>query len=338
MDASWLCASGADRQRLLDMAEPLRAARRATFVALTLTLLASAPWIGLQPLLPFALAAAVFQLTERHLERRRRPEYWLFAGWAFCQLMVASEIVLTGGAMSIFVMWLCVPTITLGARFTRKGMRAGIALTAFLIVAATVGADPSVAWESPERIFAPLGALVGIAALASPLMISDVEHRAHAAVDGLTGLLNRAALERRCADIFGQAHVMDAWVGVVLGDLDHFKAVNDRHGHERGDDVLRDTAVALRGAMRSFDGLYRLGGEEFLVLLPGADVDEARRVGERLRTAVGEARPGGLDVSMSVGVSAARGPADFQALYRAADEALYRAKDCGRDRVEAAAA
>jgi len=122
----------------------------------------------------------------------------------------------------------------------------------------------------------------------------------------------------------------------VLGDLDHFKTINDTYGHSRGDTVLKDVAYVLRKELRTLDLLYRIGGEEFLVLMPGASLGDAARVAERLRAAVESTTVGeGLRVTMSLGVSASvEGlPFDYEAVFRRADEALYAAKHSGRNSV-----
>jgi diguanylate cyclase (GGDEF)-like protein len=101
--------------------------------------------------------------------------------------------------------------------------------------------------------------------------------------------------------------------------------------------VLKDAAYLLRKSLRSFELVYRLGGEEFLIVLPGVALPEGRAIAERVRTGIEEARPGGLPVTVSLGVAAEVG-ADiaFEPLFRAADEALYEAKRTGRNRVVAA--
>jgi diguanylate cyclase (GGDEF)-like protein len=116
----------------------------------------------------------------------------------------------------------------------------------------------------------PLTLVLCVAVYVSPLVASDVRHRADSTLDQLTGLLNRRALEPRFAEIAEQAALTDLPVSVVLADLDHFKSINDEHGHGVGDAVLRDVAYAMRRTLRTFELLYRLGGEEFALLLPGA--------------------------------------------------------------------
>ncbi len=123
-------------------------------------------------------------------------------------------------------------------------------------------------------------------------------------------------------------------MSVILYDVDRFKRVNDDHGHDRGDAVLRDVAEVLRSDLRAFDLVYRIGGEEFAVVLPGVDRDAALEVAERQRKAVAAASPGGLEVTVSAGVCVRRGTEiAWEALYQGADAALLQAKRTGRDRV-----
>jgi diguanylate cyclase (GGDEF)-like protein len=164
-------------------------------------------------------------------------------------------------------------------------------------------------------------------------MRSDVDTRREAVIDPLTGMLNRKALQVRVTELQQQSAVTGAPVGVVVADLDHFKAVNDRFGHAEGDAVLKDVAYALRKALRAFDLVYRIGGEEFLVLLPGADLTATADIAEGLRAAVCERPLGnGQNITVSLGISAStNGDWDYEELFRTADEALYRAKAAGRD-------
>jgi diguanylate cyclase (GGDEF)-like protein len=134
-----------------------------------------------------------------------------------------------------------------------------------------------------------------------------------------------------------------ALLALLAFDIDHFKRVNDTLGHEAGDRVLQRVAHAARGALREADVVGRTGGEEFLALLPGAEARLAGEVAERLRAAVERVDvrdlAAGLTVTVSVGAAvAARADADLAALVRRADEALYRAKQSGRNRVEVAPA
>jgi len=157
--------------------------------------------------------------------------------------------------------------------------------------------------------------------------------------DALTGLHNRRALDRRLQQALDAAARGQQPLAVIAFDLDHFKQVNDRFGHEAGDAVLREVGAAVRRRLRQPDTLARLGGEEFLVLLPQTDAAGAALVAEGLRLQVRctVAEPAG-PVSASFGVAQWDGREGPQALLARADAALYRAKHAGRDRVEVAAA
>jgi diguanylate cyclase (GGDEF)-like protein len=153
--------------------------------------------------------------------------------------------------------------------------------------------------------------------------------REEAKTDGLTGLLNHRGSQERLRAALEQSD--GAPVSVVVLDLDHFKRVNDRYGHAEGDRVLAAAANCLRSVVRESDAAGRLGGEEFVLVLPGLEAAEAREVAERARAAVSEVRVGGKPLECSAGVAAHPADADAAAdLLAAADAALYAAKDGGR--------
>ena len=334
---SWLCRDDFDRERLLDMEHRLKPVRVAAFGALAFALLLSAPWVGWWTLAPLAAAALAFGFGDRGLHTAARPEYRLALAWAFAQAMIALSVALTGGPKSEAVAWLAIPVVTLSARFSSRGLAAGVAFTGLMMAASTLGVDAGAVADQPQRLIFPLGMLAAIALLSSALMRSDLHHRNEAVIDPLTGMLNRNALADRGRELAQQAVVTGEPIGVVVGDLDHFKSINDEHGHAVGDAVLRDVAYRMRKTLRAFDLVYRLGGEEFLVLLPGADVERALEIAERLRIAVSEELTAGLTVTMSLGATASHGREfDLDAMTAQADAALYEAKRAGRDCVAAA--
>jgi diguanylate cyclase (GGDEF)-like protein len=162
--------------------------------------------------------------------------------------------------------------------------------------------------------------------------------QAAARTDAKTGLLNAAAWQREADTELSRAQRGDDPLALLLIDLDHFKRVNDTYGHLVGDQVLIGVANTLCNQLRDYDVVGRFGGEEFVVLLPGADTVEACRVAERLRSRVRRlavpAEDGSVTVTVSVGVSLLRAHGeDLIELLAAADLALYRAKEAGRDRV-----
>jgi two-component system cell cycle response regulator len=152
--------------------------------------------------------------------------------------------------------------------------------------------------------------------------------------DALTGLLNRRAILSQLGGTISGARRHGHPLSVAMIDLDDFKAVNDVHGHAAGDAVLIAAVRAMRAHLRAEDQLGRLGGEEFLVVLPETDERAATRVAEKLREEVAAA-PGPVPVTCSAGVATWAGETPEQ-LLRRADEALYAAKHAGRDRVIAA--
>ncbi|WP_355660191.1 sensor domain-containing diguanylate cyclase [Halomonas salifodinae] len=151
--------------------------------------------------------------------------------------------------------------------------------------------------------------------------------------DHLTGALNRRGFDAALRESLAEAECLGRPLSLLLFDIDHFKAVNDRHGHDRGDDILRALARRVQDCLRAGDRLARWGGEEFTLLLPGTELAGARSIAERLRRAVAEAPIEGLSVTISLGVASQRPGESAQALLQRADGALYQAKGQGRNRV-----
>ncbi len=160
-----------------------------------------------------------------------------------------------------------------------------------------------------------------------------------AAFDTLTGLSSRLEGSTFLASQADLCQRLSLPMGLAFLDIDHFKAVNDRHGHLAGDDVLRRVGRAVQGAVRSSDRVCRWGGEEFLVIAPDTTLAQMTDLAEKLRLTVGAAMAGqDPAVTISLGVAAAEGSAiDVTALIARADAALYRAKQAGRNRVEVGA-
>jgi diguanylate cyclase (GGDEF)-like protein len=198
-----------------------------------------------------------------------------------------------------------------------------------------------------------VGILVAVAAAVSTVLLAialppvillqrslmHAQLQAAARTDAKTGLLNAAAWQREADSEISQANRKDEPVSVLLIDVDHFKRVNDGHGHLTGDDVLRCLAAELRQQVRETDIVGRFGGEEFVVLLPKTGETEAYRIAERLRRSAGVVSvlagdtPVGVTVSVGVATSEGQRDAEVFELLAAADLALYRAKADGRNRV-----
>lgn len=162
----------------------------------------------------------------------------------------------------------------------------------------------------------------------------------HAREDGLTGALNRHAFEQAAEAEWSRAIRHDLPLSILVIDLDHFKALNDAHGHEAGDAWLRTFAELTGRMLRREDLICRYGGEEFLVLLPQTTIESASEAAERLRRATELHRLAHGDAAValtaSIGVAARNGEHNtLKSVIAAADRALYRAKAAGRNRVEA---
>jgi diguanylate cyclase (GGDEF)-like protein len=160
-------------------------------------------------------------------------------------------------------------------------------------------------------------------------------HRA--TTDDLTGLLTRQAFAEIALHLAHLARRQNNEAGVIMIDLDHFKNVNDTHGHQKGDEVLRDVADIVKACVRGADACGRYGGEEFVIFMPETVAGAAPLVAERIREAVDSAKPAGLDVTVSLGLATGaigEDPgASIEELVGRADKCLYRAKEGGRNRV-----
>jgi diguanylate cyclase (GGDEF)-like protein len=334
-NGSWLCPTEGDRERLLDMSERVRRARQVGSASTGIALLAMIPWFGWEPLVLGALSTLNLLTAERRLMRSDRPEFVYATSVLFTQLIIGLGAAITGGPTSPFLMWLAIPTITAAIRFPRHVV-IGFIGTAIAIGGGACLVDPGGVVHDPTFPIAALALLLSVVTPAMGLLGAELQHRKEAVVDPLTGLLNRKALVSRFAELEQQARQSEASVCVIAADLDTFKTVNDSYGHARGDDVLRDVTYEMRKRLRTFELMYRLGGDELLVVLPGVDLPEGVAVAERLRAAVAECQPAGLAVTVSMGVAAACGSeVSCDALVGAADRALYVAKDAGRNTVRA---
>lgn len=170
------------------------------------------------------------------------------------------------------------------------------------------------------------------------LQVSELALEHLARTDVLTQIMNRGAIMGRLHEEVARSKREGSTLAVAELDIDYFKRVNDAHGHAAGDEVLREVVRRVAVALRPYDGLGRIGGEEFLLLIPGAAADDARVVLERLRQAVcataidHDGRQ--VDVTVSLGGTTTCGDEPEDRVLMRADDALYRAKELGRNRVE----
>jgi diguanylate cyclase (GGDEF)-like protein len=327
----------ARRERLLDMEERVGRYRLACFGILALALaVGGGSSIGYWWIALLAVGLTGFAIADRFMRSSAHPALWVAGAWAALPALLAASVLVTGGATSPALVWFALPAVTLGFRFEPRGMATGTVYVIATFLAAAVIPDPQAAWEERQLLIATAALIVSTVILSGALVESDRAHRRRSTLDPLTGLFNRTALEQRLGELDG--HPCDPREGLshafLLCDLDHFKRVNDQFGHAAGDAVLQDVAYTMRATLRAGDSIYRVGGEEILVILPGAGHEGALEIAERLRVAVRERRPVGVPVSLSIGVAVAEpGQIDTEDLLARADAALYAAKAGGRDLV-----
>ena len=238
----------------------------------------------------------------------------------------------TGLALAILAVALIgalVGTAGYAATIGRRQMRRILALTDRLATATDLTASVDTGKVDDARLRAGFGRLAERMGQAWTL----------ATIDLLTGALNRQALLARLEDELERAARYQRPCSIILVDLDHFKRINDTHGHMAGDLVLREVAEVLTSNVRSVDFVGRYGGEEFMIVMPETDADAAAASAEKLRRLVGSRQvrlEDGHVVTVTLSAGVAGGPGQFlqlDALVRDADAALYSAKSLGRDQV-----
>jgi diguanylate cyclase (GGDEF)-like protein len=239
-----------------------------------------------------------------------------------------------------------VPLVLISLFFCVRGIRGAAGPERWAVVA-IIGclADLVISYHSHRRFtvgwyagrtLSVLAAGVVLAAMLASFRRLKATAEFNAAYDHLTGLPNRRSAQDSLNAMFARGRRMHTALALVAFDLDFFKRINDEHGHAAGDAVLRAVGLAVRSAIRPSDVVARIGGEEFLVLLPDASDDDARVVAERLRTALGTLDFVGPDVHVTASFGVAHmqdSDLDAEQLLQRADRALYGAKATGRDGV-----
>src|SRR4051795_7113659 len=183
--STWLCPAPFDRARLVDMEARIGKARALMYGAMGVALLGAIPWVGWWTMLPLGWVLGLYPLVRPWIARSPRPEYPVALTVVNAQLMLGIAIAMTGGPRSPALPMLTLVVITLPARFTGRGVGAGVASTIVVMLAASVGTDPAAFVDNPLYVMANLACLVGLAAFAWTLMSSERSHREDAAVDPL---------------------------------------------------------------------------------------------------------------------------------------------------------
>jgi diguanylate cyclase (GGDEF)-like protein len=288
-------------------------------------------------LLPIGALAVALPLGPAIINRTGHPEYAELTFSLLVTIAMATAAALTGGTSSPIVFLLPIGVVMNALRAGRTSIVVCSAVTMIVFIAVCLLDDPSPVLHEPLPMLAILAMQLAVTIASLALAEAELGHRQASTIDPLTGLLNRQGLLERFEEIRRQALVSSAPVTLVLFDLDLFKRVNDVHGHETGDRLLREVADEARTRLRKFELIYRIGGEEFLVLLPDTSEWEGEDVAEQLRLGViSVGMRMRINITASFGVSSGSdAEVDFAELFRRADAALYRAKREGRDRVAA---
>jgi diguanylate cyclase (GGDEF)-like protein len=324
-----------EREHLLDLMRRLGPLYAALSIGAFVVIASAIPWFGWHTLIPPMIVAAPLYLLMRSSGRLRNPDRMLPIGLFVFQTSIAAGFLLAHGA-PLFALTLLVLMVP-GPAAVHNGRIGAIftAYTALLMTVVALDLDATRVLHNPAILLLPMAFAAECGYVGYVVGSSAVDFRGAGVVDELTGLLNRTALAARVMELEAHAATASSRVAIVLADLDHFKAVNDAAGHRVGDQVLEEVAARFRACLRSFDAAYRIGGEEFLVLIGDADVSTALALAERLRRAVRAIPCAGVAVTTSLGVAVAPsgGRLDYEALFSRADAALYHAKREGRDRV-----
>lgn len=318
------------------MERRVRRYRAACFAILAVALASAGPAVGWLWLAPLAAGFCGFAVADRFMQASSRPWLWVAGAWGALPLLLAGAVIATGGPTSPVLVWFALPAVTLGVRFEPWGMVVGTAYLLVVFLISTVAVDPASASAHSQSLVAAVALILSTVILSGALVESDRAHRRRSTLDPLTGLFNRNALEQRLAELDGQpsSRGKGGSHALLLCDLDHFKRVNDQLGHAAGDAVLQDVAYTMRAVLRAGDSIYRIGGEEILVVLPGASEEDAVKIAERLRQAVRKRRPAGVGVTISIGAAVSKpDTVNTDDLVARADAALYSAKANGRDAV-----
>jgi diguanylate cyclase (GGDEF)-like protein len=230
--------------------------------------------------------------------------------------------------------WLLVPVAIVFCYFVLPGWQATVGAAALVAIAS---------WQVQQILGMPTMLRFAASAAMSIVflniilgVVGQLQRKLYeqATTDPLTGALNRRQLATSLSDAIEHARRGPHGVCLLVFDLDHFKLVNDRHGHAVGDQVLQRIVALVHERARRTDRLFRLGGEEFALLLPRTRAGDALRVAEQLRGRIEQADwPSQATVTISIGVAELRPAQTQEAWLKAADDALYRAKAAGRNRV-----
>ncbi|MEI2702645.1 MAG: GGDEF domain-containing protein [Baekduia sp.] len=338
---SWrLVRTRLERDHLRVMWNELRNPENTRQMNLGLVLLAAAGafWLGPGPLI---VALIAFLVLDPAVRRRsglpvglRGGELGLLWESLFGMVMLSIAIISANQEALYLLPLIAIPAFPSIVAYRSLGSILIGVTGALLMLVTGLIVDPGLVVENPLVVSLPVG-LIGVTTLIGMALVSStMEHAAAANIDPLTGALNRGALEARVAELQRADSGSYGPVTLIVADLDHFKQINDTYGHDTGDQVLVDVARRMQEELRLVDVLYRIGGEEFVVLLPQTGRPEAAQIAERLREAISERPCGGRALTVSLGLSSSLEHGfEYAPAFDRADAALLAAKEEGRNRV-----
>ncbi|PLK50294.1 GGDEF domain-containing protein [Uliginosibacterium sp. TH139] len=289
----------------------------------------------------------VFRATNAPGYRPNRLVLWIWLV-IFAQALLAVLLLGPGAGFQLYLVGTLLPSFSSLSRPLSHKLFQGAVIVAFFLLCDTWLASETPLYALTPRLTAILRhfnilgfcAILAWIAHAHALSVHEAEQALHriASSDPLTGLFNRRAITELAEREIARSQRTHQPLSLILCDIDHFKRINDSHGHAAGDHVLQTVAKLLQATVREYDCVARWGGEEFLILLPDATGAGAAAIAERLRAAVeacvisfeGQAIP----VTLTLGVSLLDPQENWHAAINRADEALYRGKAGGRNRVE----
>jgi diguanylate cyclase (GGDEF)-like protein len=333
--ASFLCRDEHERQWMLDMHHRLPPITRISGVISLATAAAIIPWASPLAFLPIVVGSIAMGVAIGSVTRTAdvRP---IFAAVLLLQAAIAVAIVINGRA-GVGDLFLLVASIVPSAGGFPGRLVTALAIFSALLMA-LVGFVTGAALASPPTLILPLSMLLSVTLLSTAIRSASIDHRRAAATDALTGTGNRTSLVARSTELYDRASATGEPIALVVADVDRFKLVNDLYGHQTGDRVLVALAQVLRTSVEGRGDVFRMGGDEFVLVLPGLEAEQAASIAEEILATVRAEPLADVPVSLSVGVAAsARGSGfPFERVFTAADTALYRAKSAGRDAVHVA--
>lgn len=324
------------RDHLITMTERQRREALLPYAVIFAAQLAAVPWSGWTLVAGTAFGAVVHRLAQRRIRLWTHPQAVMMATWMVWQTSAWVGAVFVPAPRMRILPGFAILLVTVSSSFARPYALAATAYACALIVALPAVTDPGSMWDTPQEFTCSLAVVAAVVMVGRALGARALGLDRDSSFDALTGLPNWKACQASVQEWEATRGKDADRLPLLLIDLDNLKAINDAHGHARGDEVIRGVAARLEEVTRHEGALFRLGGEEFAVLVRGDDVDDVEALGERLRRTVSDRLVAGLDVTVSIGAAVAHHGLDPGTLFNAADGALYGAKHGGRNRVERA--